>query len=544
MIETVKQLLNAVGRFAVVASADEWGLVHLSHVTIVDVAGTTIYFTDSGDSELAKNISFNPKVSFSIVDIKTFSGVQVKGAVREVTDVKVLTDVGKTLYYESVKSNNQPLFRLDIAEIYDVLQKNPEQSLRTPQWTNPANTGYQGVRVSYKPFSAPKPQAMPSLLKSSLETFASAMLEKLYPSFVGTAETGGTPNISPRFLLQVQNEFLLWGDKFKNKTFLNFSRPSPISSLMMNWETLTGYELKGWAQFHFFGKTIQTVHEYWSKLGFSDPLQAVHFYPEEVYRIENGKRTRVWTSHERTEWLTKSTLLPVVLPPVEESGATVGNSAGSNGSTIAGNSGNSANLSGTSRSTASTQPLQPAAPVSDTPNLLEMGKPVLAVLGDNPFLDWATETIGETASVISLTKERESQPQKLESIKNHLRLQPTLPVTVISMMTGDSIERDFRSLSTLFNFIGLFLRGRTGETKLKIILPSLKSAAHAALHFSMMNAVESFVKTYNQMTSADIEIAHLPLPMEQAGQTGELPAAIQDKLREKLLSLVAVAEYA
>lgn len=522
MIDRVKQFAEEVARRALFSSADEWGLVHLSQATILDVIDSAIYFTDDAGSDLERNAPLNPKMSLSLIDIKRFDGLQVKGVVREVESYKPVSNIGERLYQEHIASRKAPLFRLDLAEVYDLMQK--QTSLRVPEWNNPVPTGYQSTRIAYRPFVPPKEVEMPQPLRQALSELQRKLYDKRQPVFVGTTEQGGSPNLSPRFLLDASQNFLLWGDKFKNKTFLNFSRPSPISVYAVDLDTRTGYELKGWASFHFFGKTMMLVNEKWRQLGFSEPLQAVHFRVEEAYQVQSGKRTLVWQAHERREWLMKVPLTPVALPEMISTASPKASAIGAASKPSASN------------------PVAPSVsrgasekPVAALPRL-ELGKPVMVVLGEHPALDALEAVAAETVTVIALEKERENRAEKIEQLRVALRLQGSFPLYAVALFPGDAVERDIKTLSALFNFLGFFFRERAEGGKLKLILPSFKTKNSPALYFSSMNAVEAFIKTHNQMSAPDIEPVQLPMPMNSADSFAALPNA----LREKLLSMLAV----
>ncbi len=66
---------------------------------------------------------------------------------------------------------------------------------------------------------------------------------------VGSVDSRGVPNISPRFVLAViENEKLVFADAFKNKTFDNIKAWNRVTVAVMDRETMGGFQLKGYAE--------------------------------------------------------------------------------------------------------------------------------------------------------------------------------------------------------------------------------------------------------------------------------------------------------
>ncbi len=63
---------------------------------------------------------------------------------------------------------------------------------------------------------------------------------------VGTVNSNGVPNISPRYVLGVlEGDRLLFADAFENKTFHNIKSWPKVSVAVLDSSTLGGYQLKG-----------------------------------------------------------------------------------------------------------------------------------------------------------------------------------------------------------------------------------------------------------------------------------------------------------
>ena len=66
---------------------------------------------------------------------------------------------------------------------------------------------------------------------------------------VGSVDSKGVPNISPRFVLAViEDEKLLFADAFQNKTFDNIKAWRKVAVSVMDRETMGGFQLKGDAE--------------------------------------------------------------------------------------------------------------------------------------------------------------------------------------------------------------------------------------------------------------------------------------------------------
>lgn len=102
--------------------------------------------------------------------------------------------------------------------------------------------------------------------------------------YLGTVSGDGHPNITPRFLLDVRDDGLLWGDNFKNKTYDNLQANPEITLLVISPSLFKGFQFKGRVETKTDGPEYETVRENFKKAGWGDsPVQALVLKPSEVY---------------------------------------------------------------------------------------------------------------------------------------------------------------------------------------------------------------------------------------------------------------------
>ena len=113
-------------------------------------------------------------------------------------------------------------------------------------------------------------------------------------ALVGTVNEHGMPNISPRFILDIpDDETLLFGSNFTNKTYDNLSYGSRVTILMADTQRYDGYQFKGRAQRHTSGPYYEKVRESFKKAGWGDrPVEAITVRVEEVYSIRPSPSSR------------------------------------------------------------------------------------------------------------------------------------------------------------------------------------------------------------------------------------------------------------
>ncbi|HYB03400.1 MAG TPA: pyridoxamine 5'-phosphate oxidase family protein, partial [Nitrososphaerales archaeon] len=66
-------------------------------------------------------------------------------------------------------------------------------------------------------------------------------------ALIGSVDKAGVPNISPRFVLGIvgDNDKLLFGDLFENKTFTNLTVWNKVTVSVIDKDTMGGFQLKG-----------------------------------------------------------------------------------------------------------------------------------------------------------------------------------------------------------------------------------------------------------------------------------------------------------
>ncbi|MDW8465941.1 MAG: hypothetical protein RML35_07120 [Chloroherpetonaceae bacterium] len=412
-----------------------------------------------------------------------------------------ITAAGKLRYAEAIRKGVRHFATMRIAEIYDVIQK--DKHLREPDWKGKAFSEYDHLRIEYPLFSptALEPQSYPQFQRQFAPFFTTLFAQR-YPGYVGTVKLRGAPNISPRFIIAAQENFLLWGDRFKNKTFFNFSRPSPITVFAPNPETGEAFLFKGWARFHFFGKTVVMVNEAWHQIGFKDPMQAVHFYPEEIERIlPQQNMQRYYEARPREKWLP---------PPVltEQRRVQSGSAEVEKGITA---------------------------------NKLEaLPRPTIGVAGDRmPRTDTRLRAI-----MLS------DEPLALELVAP---LKPDIDVSIVPL------ERYDRSYLVKTDVVMAVFGNRATEVDLFYLRCLLDAAAfysetsgeHAAVRFivfiaafekspslkAMMNALEIYVKMLNQVGKTKVELMFIWLPAHLNAK------ALKADVRQRVSSLLFASEF-
>lgn len=63
--------------------------------------------------------------------------------------------------------------------------------------------------------------------------------------WICTVDSHGTPNVSPRYILDIGPDYIAWGNSFTNKTFYNILNNPQVSVGFADYSTRTGYELVG-----------------------------------------------------------------------------------------------------------------------------------------------------------------------------------------------------------------------------------------------------------------------------------------------------------
>lgn len=103
--------------------------------------------------------------------------------------------------------------------------------------------------------------------------------------YVGTVDSEGMPNISPRAVIEIGDDYLLWGDNFQNKTFSNLQQNALATVAMADEAAYRGYQLKGTIEFSASGPDYERVAQAFAAAGFGTPRQAVRLRVGTVYSL-------------------------------------------------------------------------------------------------------------------------------------------------------------------------------------------------------------------------------------------------------------------
>jgi len=112
---------------------------------------------------------------------------------------------------------------------------------------------------------------------------------------VGSVDTKGVPNISPRFVLAViDDERLLFADAFRNKTFDNIKAWRKVTVSVMDKETMGGFQLKGDAEEVEDKDLVAQASAKLSEYGIpAKPEMAWVLSVNEVYSLKPESRSKV-----------------------------------------------------------------------------------------------------------------------------------------------------------------------------------------------------------------------------------------------------------
>ncbi len=482
MMNELTAIANEINRVAIGASVDMWGVPQLTRVILLDIIeeSETILLYDANDSTTIENLQYNPKMSLSITNVKTFNGRQVKGLAEVATSVAPITPIGIKLYGDAIQRGVRHFIKLRVAEIFDVIQK--DKSLRQSEWKGKVFAEFDKINVGYAAFAPSELQ--PIRVNSFKETFnplLQSLLEKRFPGFIGTVEFRGAPNISPRFIISAEDNFLLWGDRFKNKTFFNFSRPSPVSALALDWDSGNSVEFIGWGKFFFFGKTVALVNDVWRKIGFKDPMQAIHFFPEEIYRTDQNKRRSILKGRSRAEWLPQSSVKKMFNLHIS--------------------------VSASNAETSTTAPnLAPSVAL----------KPKAAMISNEALATHIISSLKQDLNVKLLTIEQYDRAHLSES------------TCLMATIGNRGTEVDLHYLRALLDAASFYSEANLNRKTVKFII-FIAAFEKSLTHRALINALESYIKTLNQAYPTKIEVAFIALPPDAESD------AVQPEIRKKVL---------
>ncbi len=111
---------------------------------------------------------------------------------------------------------------------------------------------------------------------------------------VGSVDSKGVPNISPRFVLAViENEKLVFADAFKNKTYDNIKAWNKVTVAVMDRETMGGFQLKGYAEAVDDDDLVELARKRLKEHGIqTQPETAWVFSVNEVYSLKPESRSK------------------------------------------------------------------------------------------------------------------------------------------------------------------------------------------------------------------------------------------------------------
>lgn len=66
-----------------------------------------------------------------------------------------------------------------------------------------------------------------------------------YLGWVCTLDANQMPNVSPRYILEIGPDYLLWANSFTNKTHFNLNRQPKVTIGFAEYLSRTGYEVSG-----------------------------------------------------------------------------------------------------------------------------------------------------------------------------------------------------------------------------------------------------------------------------------------------------------
>ena len=112
---------------------------------------------------------------------------------------------------------------------------------------------------------------------------------------VGSVDSKGVPNISPRFVLAIiDDERLLFADAFRNKTFDNIKAWRKVTVSVMDKETMGGFQLKGDAEEvedkELVAQASAKLYEYGIR---AKPKKAWVLSVNEVYSLKPESKSKV-----------------------------------------------------------------------------------------------------------------------------------------------------------------------------------------------------------------------------------------------------------
>ena len=146
---------------------------------------------------------------------------------------------------------------------------------------------------------------VPGATLNEVKRFVDGTQGKGYPAYICTIDPlNGIPNMSPRWICDIQPGFLLYGDGTRHKTQINAEKPCPVSVMTFDPVAGTGFVLSGWNSVSDDPSHKKKIEEYWRSKGFNVPsIRNNMFHPEEIYRFSRITYTKVFEARPRNQWI-------------------------------------------------------------------------------------------------------------------------------------------------------------------------------------------------------------------------------------------------
>ncbi|MCX7734459.1 MAG: pyridoxamine 5'-phosphate oxidase family protein [bacterium] len=288
-IETIKSVLSVNIKFFIGAVRDSDGVPFPFLLSDASVDGESITYSVPRNFPAYDLIQKSPETSLSLNDIESVwrwqdpKGFQVKG-ISKLAGQK---------------------FSLEIFEIYDVIPK-AGLDLNIPIYR-------KKLMWIEKPFSArysfsKDTKDVPASVYNEVKNFREKVHSSGFPSFVLTIDPlNGVPNVSPRWITEMDSKSWVFGDGTRHKTQINAERPCPVSIVFLDPRTNEGYVGVGYVEQSTDPNLKTKTEDYWKSKGFDVKAIKVNvFHPEEIYRFSRFRWEKIYEGRSRSSWLIKS----------------------------------------------------------------------------------------------------------------------------------------------------------------------------------------------------------------------------------------------
>jgi predicted pyridoxine 5'-phosphate oxidase superfamily flavin-nucleotide-binding protein len=112
---------------------------------------------------------------------------------------------------------------------------------------------------------------------------------------IGSVDTKGIPNISPRFVLGVlEGGRLLFADAFQNKTLSNLKAWNKVTAAVLDRDTMGGYQLKGEAVEVDDANLVVQANAKLKEFGFDNkPHRVWTLVVSDIFSLEPSEKSRL-----------------------------------------------------------------------------------------------------------------------------------------------------------------------------------------------------------------------------------------------------------